>query len=570
MPKILQRLFSGLCVFVVIACATVVALQTPTQVLALVQLPHLQQAPVFSGKTGQQQKDQELMARDGISSIGSTVGCPSCMVDSMTAKFSLMMLGGDLEGVDSNGVAIRSRGIAPELGSYIAYMYDAPPATTQKYVADLLKSAGVGLAQPAYAQGLGFASLDPILESWKTFRNVAYLFFVIIFLVIGFMIMFRRKIGGQTVVTAQQAIPSIIMALLTVTFSFAIAGLLIDGMYFIMFMMLSVFGKVEMEGASNLVTMNFLELGFVLVKDTTGSASEAVSTFVEAATSSFGGGLSEALAGLSGTLMIFIVGVAIVISMFRLFFELLKTYIAIIVSIVLSPILLMFGAIPGKSPFEGWLKGLIGNLAAFPIVLMIIIIFDELTGAVSQGGTGILGLNPAGASSAGSDPVGGFLPPYLIGQGNAQAISFLIGFGMILIMPDLVKEGKKMFGATGGVFEQFGNALQDSLKKGWTGDHDLIPGVAATNLAKSPLTRWMGGISGQNIPRKIVSLGAGAVGGAVGYPEGAIKRRFTGRKSITGYERMQERSSSFANTVGDFLGDQQLNNKGKDTKKSGH
>ena len=29
----------------------------------------------------------------------------------------------------------------------------------------------------AQAQGLGFASLDPILEGWKQFRNVAYLFF---------------------------------------------------------------------------------------------------------------------------------------------------------------------------------------------------------------------------------------------------------------------------------------------------------------------------------------------------------------------------------------------------------
>jgi hypothetical protein len=63
---------------------------------------------------------------------------------------------------------------------------------------------------------------------WGRVRNIAYVMFVIIMIVIGFMIMFRSKIGGQTMVTIGNAIPNVIIALVLVTFSFAIAGLIID------------------------------------------------------------------------------------------------------------------------------------------------------------------------------------------------------------------------------------------------------------------------------------------------------------------------------------------------------
>ena len=43
--------------------------------------------------------------------------------------------------------------------------------------------------------------------------------------------MFRAKINPQTVVTIQSAIPKAVVALILVTFSYAIAGLMIDLMY---------------------------------------------------------------------------------------------------------------------------------------------------------------------------------------------------------------------------------------------------------------------------------------------------------------------------------------------------
>ena len=54
------------------------------------------------------------------------------------------------------------------------------------------------------------------------------------------MIMFRSKVG-QAAITVQQAIPSILIALLAVTFSYAIAGFLIDLMYLMMYMLAGLF-----------------------------------------------------------------------------------------------------------------------------------------------------------------------------------------------------------------------------------------------------------------------------------------------------------------------------------------
>jgi len=111
----------------------------------------------------------------------------------------------------------------------IASLYATPPASSAYYLADL--GQRLNLTQPAYAQGIGFSGLTPLLPLWKSARNVAYTFFIFVFLIIGFAIMFRAKINPQTVVTIQSAIPKAVVALILVTFSYAIAGLMIDLMY---------------------------------------------------------------------------------------------------------------------------------------------------------------------------------------------------------------------------------------------------------------------------------------------------------------------------------------------------
>lgn len=379
-----------------------------------------------------------------------------------------------------NGSQLGGRTVTGTLASLIGGMYTNPPADTGTYVADLMRSTTI--ASPAYAQGLGFSSLTPILNAWKIFRNLAYLFFIVIILAIGFMIMFRQKLSGQTVVTAQQALPNVVISLIFVTFSYAIAGLLIDAMYLLMFLILGVFGYLTTDAQNQFLTANFFQVGVTLITGGIGSAGIVMDQLIQSVFES--GPLTDALASFSGLAAQVIFAIAIAIGIFRLFFELLKTYVYIILNIVLSPVFLMLGALPGRNVFADWIKDLVGNLSAFPAVLVILVIYDTLT----RGITGDFGDTSQALSTY---ERGGFLPPYLLGYGSGGAIfTFVIGLGMLLAITEIVKEVKKIMGAKEN-FGWFASGLQDALKRGWQGG-ELIPGVAATNTSKY-------GISGQNV-----------------------------------------------------------------------
>ncbi len=436
-------------------------------------------------------------------------------------------------------------GLIGDMTRNIAWMFNSPAATTERYVADVLDSAGVKIAQPAYAQGVGFAALDPVLNTWKTFRNMAYLLFVIVFLVIGFLIMMRQKVGGQTVVTAQQAIPNIIVALLLVTFSYAIAGLLIDMMYLVMYLILALFQKDQ----ESFLNKNFLTLGWTMISSGTGAAFTAVEEFTESMQSSLGQFGQEAIEFLGELTMAVVVAIAIAVKIFELFFELLKTYVTIVLTIAFSPIILAVGAIPGRNTFEQWIKDIIGNLAAFPVVLLVLIVFDELTGGIS-----------------GNTPViesGGFQPPYLFGSGSAGVLPFIIGVGMIMIMPEIVKESKKMLGAKEGVFQQFARDIGKSLEGGWKGG-ELVPGLGFTDTSKWP----MGGISGENLFRKS-TVGLGAAGGsAYGAGEGAFRKRVLRQADVDSWTQLKARGADVGRWVGSKTGDKEINQESGKKKES--
>lgn len=368
------------------------------------------------------------------------------------------------------------RGLIGDVSRATATLY-SPPASARAYVADLMESAHI--IPQAQAQGLGFASLDPILETWKVFRNIAYLFFVIIFLVIGFMIMFRQKLGSQTAVTAQQAIPGIIVALIVVTFSYAIAGFLIDLMYLVMYLMIGLFNP---PGGTDQLNKNFLEFGWQLVTNNNGAFStmnDAVQNFSDAVIGT--GGVQAVVSMIGGLTMALIVSIAILIGVFKIFWELLKSYISIIISIATSPLLLMLGAIPGKGNFGGWLKTIIGNLAAFPTVLFALILYEMFTKHDLS--------------------TGGFLPPYLIGRGVGGAVLALVGIGIVLIIPELIKEIKKALGAEGGIWESlFGAALKQAGEGAPLGSR---VGLGATGLVGGGLLGGLAGVAGAGNMRNI-------------------------------------------------------------------
>lgn len=426
-------------------------------------------------------------------------------------------------------------GAISDTTNWIAYLY-TPPASSQTYIADILNDMHV--IPKAYAQGVGFASLDPILETWKIFRNAAYLFFAIIFIIIGFMIMLRSKIDGQTVVTAQQAIPQIIISLLFVTFSYAIAGFLIDAMYVLMYLMIGLFGE-----NTDLLNKNFLQMGVEFVTSGTSATfstvNEAVKEMADIAL------IGDALGFTSGVLLALIIGIAILIGVFRLFFELLKTYVTIVISIAFSPITLMLGAVPGKKVFGEWIKNLMGNLLVFPAVLLILIMHKKMTDV--------------------SIVTGGFVPPYLLTNvgGAGNALTAAVGIGLLLVMPEIVEKIKTAFGADKGMFAAFMAPLEKSFGQGWKGG-EIIPGVGWTNTANLPF----GGLSGENLLRKGAIGTSSTIAGGAGTAKSVYDATKHGRRiNKAAVEGWQKGSRLGGRAASDITNDKEVFASGRDDRK---
>src|SRR3989338_844518 len=125
------------------------------------------------------------------------------------------------------------------IGSWIASLYLNPPASGIAYIRNQLANAGF-IAKPVMAQGVGFAGLTPFLGLWTASRNIAYSIMIIVMVAIGFMVIFRMKIDPKTVISLQAALPKIVLTVILITLSYPIVGFLVDMMYLIMALIISI------------------------------------------------------------------------------------------------------------------------------------------------------------------------------------------------------------------------------------------------------------------------------------------------------------------------------------------
>ncbi|MFH0772747.1 MAG: hypothetical protein V1922_00325 [bacterium] len=126
-----------------------------------------------------------------------------------------------------------------KVSSLITLPYLYPPASGTYWIASTLQKAGF-IPSSYAAEGIGFTSIKPLMNLWTIFRDAAYLLIVLVLVAIGFMIMFRMKLNPQTVISVENSLPKIVVALLLITFSFAIAGFLIDIMYLLVLFSISI------------------------------------------------------------------------------------------------------------------------------------------------------------------------------------------------------------------------------------------------------------------------------------------------------------------------------------------
>lgn len=135
-----------------------------------------------------------------------------------------------------------NRSILGYVTSLITMPYLNPPASGVYWAASGLQDAGF-IPNTYAAEGIGFAALKPFITIWKIFRDLSYALLVVVLVAIAFMIMFRVKLNPQTVIGVENSLPKIVITLILITFSFAIAGFLIDLMYVSMSLIISVMGR---------------------------------------------------------------------------------------------------------------------------------------------------------------------------------------------------------------------------------------------------------------------------------------------------------------------------------------
>jgi len=321
------------------------------------------------------------------------------------------------------------QGAIQTVNHLIAGMYDHPPASSGEYLADLGRSLGI-IPKPAYAQGIGFIGLNPVLNLWKIFRNIAYLFFVIVFVFVGFAIMFRVKIDPQTVISIQSALPKLVIALLLVTFSYAIAGFLIDLIY--VFISL-IFALLNPEGVSLDVHQNIFAIAGQIFGGIGGlRAATNLGTQLNILVQDIFAGLGGQILGFTiSALATAVFAIAIAFALFKLFFSLLMSYISIIVGVIFSPLILLLEAIPGQKGFGAWLKMMLSNIIVFPITAGILAIALLLTQG-AQNNQGQIWVAPF----LGAETTGAYVPT-------------LIGIGMLLLAGSIIDQVKKAMGGPG-------------------------------------------------------------------------------------------------------------------------
>lgn len=373
--------------------------------------------------------------------------------------------------------------------------YSSPPASGILWTFEGVQNAG--FIPNTYAQGIGFYALQPLTPIWKVFRNVAYMILVLIVVTIGFLIMFRASISAQAVITIENAIPRIVLAMILITFSFPIAGFLIDVMYLIMGLGGSVIiqnitsstglpndtivqslgweedifnstgwsllGKVVGNGniwstgsailslvpiqlqvilrtVVSIVIMGFISAHPVVNKFMTGRFGTPVPIIGDIAEIAIGAAVTGLIFGvIAGIIFPLILSAFVFIStlflFFRIFFLLFITYTKILLSVIFSPIILIFEAFPEKGTFAYWIKGLFFNLLTFPIVAVLILTAGMIANVSTTWQLG----NPT------SEYGELWRPPFLYSI-QSEGFVMLVAISIIFLIPDMVAFVKKSFG----------------------------------------------------------------------------------------------------------------------------
>jgi hypothetical protein len=338
-------------------------------------------------------------------------------------------------------------GATSVVNGMVASLYSRPPISGTYYVAQKIQN--LNPVQPAYAAtspftgGIGYSILQPVNKIWSAFRDASYVGFLIIFVVIGFMIMFRRKISSQAVATIQDSLPRIVIALILVTFSYAIVGLIIDAMFVLLNVIaaLLISAGLTPAGADKIFTDNIFTIIFSTMWGKDGIFASITVAIQEMLSSILGKvDFIGAVGWVGGSLVGIFAAIAVLMVSIRIFLMLLMAYVSLILLTIFAPFILLFEALPGNNSFKEWFKQIVANLSVFPTVAVMIMLAGLISGIGALGGTG--------NGLIGQEQIGNF--PLLSGVFSANSVGKLIGLGLLLMTPSAAKIVKERLGVKDG------------------------------------------------------------------------------------------------------------------------
>ena len=336
------------------------------------------------------------------------------------------------------------------------------------------------------AQGFGFQGLNVVQGLWQAARNITYALFIFVIIFMAFMIMFRVKISPQTVISVQSALPKIVVALFLVTFSYAIAGFMVDLMYVIIGLISLMLAKTSALFSSNpFIMFEFLTKGTIAGFDigVIGLLVVYLLLFGLALfmVLLFGNGLLftlvEGLVTLGGgpaiyiliSLVVFIVLIIVLLFVsFKITWMLIKTFANILLLTIFAPFQIALGTLTSGGGFGTWLKNFASNLAVFPVTgVLFALAYIFLLQAFQTVGEGFFNLPNSLLDLFRIGPLSVFAsqtgwPPFLgLGQKSLALLLLAVSLGVLLLIPkaaDMIKgliEGRPLAYGTA-IGEAFG------------------------------------------------------------------------------------------------------------------
>ncbi len=251
---------------------------------------------------------------------------------------------------DPNATGGGSGSGGPTCGDTSGFSWIICPAITG--ISSLTVSLYTNYIEPLLAvRALSTAPTDPLYQIWQTFRSLADVFFVVIFLVIIFSTAVSTGIDSYTI---KKMLPRLVVAAILVQFSYFLCGVVVD------------IGNILGSGVLTLIQHTIASAN---VPNQSGSAASPVlsglTVFAPAA------GIAAIAAGPAApAILMALVGLLIGIVVFVVTLSIRQLLINVL--IVLSPIAFVLWIMPNTSKlFDKWKDNFIKVILMFPFISLL-------------------------------------------------------------------------------------------------------------------------------------------------------------------------------------------------------